>query len=260
MRAHRGREHASHGALEWRHDYASSYPSAQPWARAAVPDLTKQLAAVRIPTLLLWATRDALSPLGVAEELASKIHGARLVTIESDDHWVARTFAVDTAATIGAFVNATAVQKGRGRTLIPFYVMLVAIAIARAIGESAWPALDSWQAATRCGLAVMFMFTAVAHFDRTRADLVHMVPPQFPNPGLMVTLTGITELAGAVGLLIPITARLAAYTLILQLAAMFPANIYAATHGLQIRGRLATPLALRTPLQLLWIVLLFWCA
>jgi imidazolonepropionase-like amidohydrolase/uncharacterized membrane protein len=142
--------------------------------------------------------------------------------------------------------------------MIPFYIMLVAIALARVTGALAWAPLDDWHTATRVGLAVMFMVTAAAHFDSTRADLIRMVPPQFPDPGLMVTFTGLTELAGAIGLLIPRTSRAAAYALIVQLAAMFPANVYAAKHGLQVRGRLATPLVLRTPLQLVWIGLLWW--
>lgn len=142
--------------------------------------------------------------------------------------------------------------------MIPFYIMLAAIAVARGIGAWAWAPLDDWQAATRVGLAVMFMFTAAAHFDGTRPDLISMVPAQFPNPALLVTFTGITELAGAIGLLLPRTSQAAAYALIVQLAAMFPANVYAAKRGLQIRGRLATPLMVRTPLQLLWMGLLWW--
>ena len=52
--------------------------------------------------------------------------------------------------------------------MIPFYVMLAAIAVARGAGALAWAPLDDWQAATRVGLAVMFLFTGAAHFDRTR--------------------------------------------------------------------------------------------
>src|SRR6266498_1912939 len=106
--------------------------------------------------------------------------------------------------------------------------MLVAIVVGRLLGAFVWPALDDWHAATRVGLATMFIFTGVAHFARTRQDLVRMVPPQFPKPAAWVTLTGVAELAGAVGLLVPVLARIAAYALIALLLAMFPANIYAA--------------------------------
>lgn len=141
--------------------------------------------------------------------------------------------------------------------MIPLYVMLLSIAASRALGLF-WPALDSWPLATRAGLAIMFTFTGLAHFTRTRQDLIRMVPPQLPNPSGLVTLTGIAELAGAVGLVVPATARWAAYALILLLVAMFPANIFAARVGHTIGGRPHTPLVLRLPLQLLWMGLLWW--
>ena len=144
--------------------------------------------------------------------------------------------------------------------MIPFYVMVVGIAAARIVGAIGWRALDDWQIATRVGLAVMFVFTGVAHFTATRVDLIRMVPLQLPNPALLVTVTGIAELAGAVGLLVPALAPWAAYALIGLLIAMFPANLYASRIGHRIAGRPHTRLALRLPLQLLWIALLGWSA
>ena len=138
--------------------------------------------------------------------------------------------------------------------------MLVAILAARAAGAIGVAALDDWAVATRVGLAVMFVFTGVAHFTKTRDDLVRMVPPQFPQPGLLVTLTGIAELLGAAGLFLPFVARWAAWALAALLVAMFPANIYAARTGQSIAGRAHTRLTLRLPLQLLWIGLLLWSA
>jgi len=142
--------------------------------------------------------------------------------------------------------------------VIPFYVMVAGIAAARVAGAIGWPALDDWQIAVRVGLAIMFVFTGVAHFTRTRADLVRMVPPQLPHPALLVTVTGIAELAGAIGLLVQGLAPWAAYALIALLIAMFPANVYASKIGHRIAGRPHTRLALRLPLQLLWIALLGW--
>ena len=144
--------------------------------------------------------------------------------------------------------------------MIPFYVMLAGIALARVAGEVVGPPFDTWEGATRGGLALMFVFTGLAHFTRTRADLVRMVPPQLPRPEALVTLTGIAELAGAVGLLVPSLARGAAYGLMALLVAMFPANIYAARIGHVIGGRPHTRMTLRLPLQLLWIGLLWWSA
>ena len=142
--------------------------------------------------------------------------------------------------------------------MIPFYVMLATILAARGVGAVGWAPLDSWPVAVRTGLAVMFVFTGVAHFTRTRADLVRMVPPQLPAPSLLVTVTGLAEFAGAVGLLIPAVSRWAAYGLAVLLVAMFPANEHAARTGQLIAGRPPTRMVVRMPLQLLWIVLLVW--
>src|SRR5882672_8904897 len=106
--------------------------------------------------------------------------------------------------------------------VIPFYVMIGGIAAARIVGAIGWPALNDWQIAVRVGLAIMFVFTGVAHFTGTRVDLVRMVPPQLPHPALLVTVTGIAELAGAIGLLVPGLAPWAGYALIALLIAMFP--------------------------------------
>jgi len=106
----------------------------------------------------------------------------------------------------------------------------------------------------------MFCFTATAHFNSIRADLIRMVPPSVPNPELMVTFTGICEVLGAIGLLIPSTRRAAGIALILLLVAVLPANIHAARSGVTLRGAAATPLIPRVALQILFIALLWWAA
>ena len=119
----------------------------------------------------------------------------------------------------------------------------------------------TWTGSLRYAMAAMFIFTAISHFHvRTRPDLVRMVPPILPMPGVLVTLTGILELVGAWGLLIPPLVAPAALMLSVLLIAMFPANIYAAINNLPIGGRPATPLAIRFPLQLFWIGTLWWIA
>lgn len=75
----------------------------------------------------------------------------------------------------------------------------------------------------------MFVVTGAAHFaPPLRRDLIAIVPPTLPAPGLLVSVTGVLELAGAVGLLMPATRGVAAVGLVLLMLAMFPANIYAA--------------------------------
>ena len=104
----------------------------------------------------------------------------------------------------------------------------------------------------------MFCFTAVAHFSRMRADLIRMVPPSVPNPALMVTFTGVCEVLGGVGLLVPRTRPVAAIALILFLVAVLPANIHAARTGVTLGGTAVTPLVPRVVLQAFFIAVLWW--
>lgn len=93
-----------YGARDWRQEYARTFPQAQEWARAPVPDLSHQLSDITIPVLLIWPTDDALSPLSVAHALASKISRTSLVTFPSDDHWVVHRFVDESASAIRSFV------------------------------------------------------------------------------------------------------------------------------------------------------------
>ena len=142
--------------------------------------------------------------------------------------------------------------------MAPLIVLVAATLLARLAGRLGVVSLRDWAAATRVGLAVMFLFTAVAHFNRMRPDMVQMVPPSVPNPELMVTITGICEILGAIGLLVPRTRRVAAIALIVFLVAVLPANIHAAQSGVTFAGAPATPLVPRIALQVLFIALLWW--
>jgi len=137
--------------------------------------------------------------------------------------------------------------------MIPLFVIVVAFVVFRVAGLLAVPALDSWPSALRVALVPMFLLTASAHWGKGRADLVRMVPPIFPQPELLVTLTGVLEIVGALGLLSRVTAPAASTGLTVLLVALFPANVRAARRGLMIRGRPATALPLRTALQMIFI-------
>ncbi len=142
--------------------------------------------------------------------------------------------------------------------MAPLIVLIVVTLLARGIGQLGVAPLRSWAASTRLGLAGMLCFTAVAHFNHMRPDLVAMVPPSVPNPEFMVTFTGICEVLGAVGLLVPRTRRIAAVALIVFLIAVLPANIHAAQAGVTLGGAPATPLVPRIALQALFIGLVWW--
>jgi len=64
-----------------------------------------------------------------------------------------------------------------------------------------------------------------------REELISMVPSNLPYPGFIVTLTGLLELAGAIGLLGRPAVAWAAGGLSL-LILMFPANVSYALSGL----------------------------
>ncbi len=89
---------------------------------------------------------------------------------------------------------------------------------------------------------------------------IKVVPPLFPFPRQLVFVTGLLEIVGAIGLLIPLVKPAAGICLARLLVALLPANIHAALNRLPLRGRAATPLWLRVPLQLLFIGLALWAA
>jgi uncharacterized membrane protein len=130
----------------------------------------------------------------------------------------------------------------------------------RAAGALGVRAFLTWRDSGRWALAVMLIFAASAHFTAMRHDLAKMVPAAIPQPLAIIYITGVLEIAGAVGLLFPRTRRLAAICLILFFIAVFPANVKAARENVSIGGNPATALWLRLPMQALFIWLAWWSA
>jgi uncharacterized membrane protein len=108
----------------------------------------------------------------------------------------------------------------------------------------------------RALLAIFFIAAGIMHFVIPGA-YIRIVPPLLPAPGLLVTLSGIAEILGGIGLLVPLTQRAAAWGLVLLLVAVFPANIYMAVAHASAPGILGQSWAqwLRLPLQ---IPLILW--
>lgn len=138
------------------------------------------------------------------------------------------------------------------------FVLLAGILAFRAMGALGIETLATWSAAIRWSLALMLLFTASAHFTRMKEDLIRMTPSWVPRPRVMVAFTGICEILGAAGLAIPALQRAAGRALILLFIALLPANVRAARAGLTLGGRPVTPLWLRVPMQILFIVLAWW--
>lgn len=73
-------------------------------------------------------------------------------------------------------------------------------------------------------IALIFAVAGLAHFV-VPGVFEAIVPPWVPNARLAVQISGVAELAGAIGLLVPATRRAAAWGLIALLLAVFPANV-----------------------------------
>lgn len=67
----------------------------------------------------------------------------------------------------------------------------------------------------------MFLLTASAHWGKRRPDLIRMVPPSLPRANLLVTITGLLELLGPIGLLCPMTLRVTCLCLAALRVALF---------------------------------------
>lgn len=137
-------------------------------------------------------------------------------------------------------------------------VLLVSWLLFRGIGALGVGALATWHDSARYALAVMFVLTALAHFNTMKHDLARMIPSYFPRPLLVVYVTGVLELLGAIGLLLPRFRSLAGICLIALLIGMFIANVNAASKGMTLGGKPVTPLWIRAPMQVLFIALLWW--
>ena len=74
-------------------------------------------------------------------------------------------------------------------------------------------------------MAALFLGAGMLHFVHP-APYLRIMPPALPAPRLLVLLSGVAEVAGGLGLLLPATRRAATWGLLALLLAVFPANIY----------------------------------
>jgi uncharacterized membrane protein len=109
-------------------------------------------------------------------------------------------------------------------------------------------------------LALFFVAAGVAHFRRSSL-YAQIVPPYLPHPLALVYVSGVCEILGGCGILIPCVRRIAGWGLIALLIAVFPANIHMALGDVGIREVTIPPwlLWLRLPLQGVFIAWVWWC-
>ncbi|MBZ4189236.1 hypothetical protein [Niabella beijingensis] len=119
-------------------------------------------------------------------------------------------------------------------------------------------------AAGRIAMAAMLLFTAAGHFAFAKG-MSMMLPAFVPARTALVYGTGILEIAAAVALLIPALRLPAAWFLILFLALLLPANIYAAVKQVDYQratfnGNGPSYLWFRVPLQLFFMAWVYLAA
>jgi uncharacterized membrane protein len=147
-------------------------------------------------------------------------------------------------------------QSGNLKHMAPLVVLVIASIAFWLAGRLGVTAFQHGGPVLRTALALMFLLTASAHWGKRRQDLIRMVPPQLPRPDLLVTISGMLETAGAIGLLIPGTARPTAICLALLLVALFPANVRAARENLTIAGQPVPAIMTRTAIQIVLVAAL----
>ncbi|MBG9386660.1 hypothetical protein I5803_01365 [Caenimonas sp. DR4.4] len=104
-----------------------------------------------------------------------------------------------------------------------------------------------------------FLLGGIAHFAFTEAEM-RIVPPWLPEPRLVVWVSGVFELLGALGLLWKPTRRWAAWGLLALTLAVTPANVYMLQHPELFPAVPHWALVLRLPLQVVLLALIAWVA
>lgn len=91
------------------------------------------------------------------------------------------------------------------------------------------------RAVARIVLAAAYAFAGIAHLARP-SGFVAITPHWMPMPETVVALTGMAEIAGAAGLMIPSSRKAAGIGLALYALCVWPANFNHAFHDIAIGG------------------------
>ena len=110
----------------------------------------------------------------------------------------------------------------------------------------------------RVAMSAMLVFTAIAHFAFT-PGMTMMLPGFVPYKTQVIYVTGILEIAAAIGLLIPDLRVITGWLLIAFFIMLLPANILAALKHIDYQkatfdGNGPAYLWFRVPLQVVFIV------
>lgn len=125
--------------------------------------------------------------------------------------------------------------------------------------------LAKWKQPLRYVMGVVYALAGVLHFVAPKT-YEEIVPPQFPRPRALVSLSGLAEIGLGIGVLFERTRRISAWGLIALLVAVFPANVYMATGDgfdpREVPAELRSPrdaaLWARLPLQAVLVAWAWW--
>lgn len=95
--------------------------------------------------------------------------------------------------------------------------------------------LERARTALRWLIAAAYLFVGIIHL-RSPNGFMPIMPDWVPYPLEVILLTGVAEIAGAIGLMVPRFRRAAAWGLAAYAVCVFPANIKHAVEGVIIGG------------------------
>jgi uncharacterized membrane protein len=107
--------------------------------------------------------------------------------------------------------------------LIFFPLALIAVIVVASILDV--PGFRDGRGRTRWALALLYMAFGLVHLVFSDS-LLPIMPPVIPFPKIVVLATGVCEIAGGLGLLLPATRRWAGWALAAYAVCVFPANLY----------------------------------
>jgi len=135
---------------------------------------------------------------------------------------------------------------------IPVVLLVLTIAIFFAIGRGSYASFGIPQVLLRILAAFPLLVSGIfLHFLRT-ATVASIIPPVLPARIFLALLTGVLEIAGALGLFVHRFRRTAAFWIASMMVAIIPANVYAA--GKVIDGIQMPSVAIRTAMQVVYII------
>lgn len=100
--------------------------------------------------------------------------------------------------------------------------------------------------------AIFYVVAGVNHFWHT-AMYVSIMPPHYTHPVGLVQLSGVAEILGGIGLLVPWSRRVAAWGIVAMLVVYFDVHVYMAMHADRFATIPAWVIYARLPLQFLLI-------